>query len=249
VDAYHQATDLAVRPWRCWPLPHLAGPPLVGHRGGGGRLCCRLSAWRCRRSARRCRRRGCPQRRACGCRCPQAASSVRASGPSMSAGCADLARTQQVTAEPDTAAVSAVRLGVRPGAGRTAAVHRGHGRSPEQGGTPRPPVADRPCMPADCGSGHRAAACGHCQGGRGALRNCGHLAMPSGRLDGGRGAGVRSAAELDAVSVGCPPLLPKPWPVSGRPVSAQDPAPSAGVRCYRNRSPGRRLLDGWRHCR
>jgi hypothetical protein len=35
---------------------------------------------------------------------------------------------EQVSAEPDTAAVSAVRPGLRPGAGRTAAIRRGHGR-------------------------------------------------------------------------------------------------------------------------
>jgi hypothetical protein len=88
IDAEHQATDLAVRPWRRWPLPHLAVPFLVGHRGGGGRLSAGGPAWRCGRSARGCRPRRCPQRPgACGCRCPQAASTVRASGPSLSAGC------------------------------------------------------------------------------------------------------------------------------------------------------------------
>ncbi len=44
-------------------------------------------------SARPCRRHGCPQRRApAGCQCPPAASAVHTSGPSMSAGGADLAR-------------------------------------------------------------------------------------------------------------------------------------------------------------
>jgi hypothetical protein len=44
-------------------------------------------------SGRPCRRRGCPQRRTpAGCQCPQAASAVHTSGPSVSAGRADLAR-------------------------------------------------------------------------------------------------------------------------------------------------------------
>jgi hypothetical protein len=75
--------------------------------------------------------------------------------------------------------------------------------------TPRPPVADRPGTPTDCGSGTgrhlpTLPGCPRC------LRNCGYLAVPSGRLDGSRGAGVRSAADLDAGSVRCPPLLPQP---------------------------------------
>jgi hypothetical protein len=64
-----------------------------------------------------------------------------------------------VSAEPDTAAGSAAWLGMRPGtcrvlAGRllstadtAAALSRAE--------TPRPPVADHPGTPADCGSGHR----------------------------------------------------------------------------------------------
>jgi hypothetical protein len=135
IDAEHQATDLAVWPWRCWPMPHLAVPFPAGHPSGSGRFRCRLSS----RPLPQCPRAPAAVAgvhragRLRGCGCPQAASAVRASGPSVSAGCADLARNPGVSAEPDTAAVSAGRPGLRPGAGRTAALRRGHGGSPEQG--------------------------------------------------------------------------------------------------------------------
>jgi hypothetical protein len=44
IDAEHQATDLAVWPWRCWPMPHLAVPFPAGHPSGSGRFRCRLSS-------------------------------------------------------------------------------------------------------------------------------------------------------------------------------------------------------------
>jgi hypothetical protein len=67
--------------------------PWLGHGcGGGGRFCCRLSSGalpQCPHDP--CRSCGCPHRRACaGYRCPQAAPGVRMSGPSVSAGRADL---------------------------------------------------------------------------------------------------------------------------------------------------------------
>jgi hypothetical protein len=140
-------------------MPHIPVPFLVGHW-----------MWRWTvvlpavqrdvavMSARPCRRRGCPQHRApAGCRCPPAASAVHASGPSMSAGGADLARNPGVSAEPDTAAVSTMRPGLRPGAGRTADIRRGHGRRPPEqggrfGGRWQPTVHARP---AGYGSGHK----------------------------------------------------------------------------------------------
>jgi hypothetical protein len=63
------------------------------------------------------------------------------------------AEPRQVSAAPDTVAGSAVRLGVRPGAGRTAAVHRGHGRAPEQHGDTAAAGRRPPGTPVDCGSG------------------------------------------------------------------------------------------------
>jgi hypothetical protein len=66
-----------------------------------------------------------------------------------------------------------------------------------------------------------------------------------------RAAGVRPAAELDAVAMTAVRCYfrsrgrcPDGWPVSGRLVSAADTAAACGVRRYRNRSPGRRPLDG-----
>jgi hypothetical protein len=183
-----QTTDLAMRPWRCWPMPHLAVPLLVGPWGGGGRCCCRLSSValpQCPLDPAAVGGSAAPG--TCGLPVSTSRDPVHASGPSMSAGCADPGLEPNRCPEPDTAA------GSRP----MAAVHHGHGRSPEQGeDTAASPVADRPCMPtrqrqwaqaAACGSGtstppvapnqgvRRAARRrGHCGRVRGALRNCGH---------------------------------------------------------------------------
>jgi hypothetical protein len=154
---------------------------------------------------------------------------------------------QQVSAEPDTAAVPRYGWAYGRLLSGTAAVHRGHHRSPfSRGGTPGLPVADIHAHPpaAAVGTGSRPPTLPGCPG---CFRHCGHLAMPSRRLDGGRTAGVRSAAELHAASVRCPPLRPQPPPVSGQPVSTADPAAVCGVRRYRNRSPARRPLEGCRH--
>jgi hypothetical protein len=197
IDAEHQATELASGHGGCWPLPHLAVPLLVGHRVAVDGCAAGGPAWRCRRV-----RPALPPSRvaaapgACGCRCPPAASSVRGSGPSLSAGC--------------------------PGPGAEPS------RCPRNR-TPQPPVADHPGTPADCSSGHRRRlrklpGCPRC------LRNCGHLAMPSRWLEGGRRAAVRSAADLDTVSVRGPPLRPESRLVSGRPLSARDPAAVGGCR-------------------
>jgi hypothetical protein len=131
-------TAIALAPRVPWPevLWLYAGVAVDGAAAG-------CLAWRCRRAARRClpsRVSAAPG--ACGCRCPPAASTVCASGPSLSAGRADLARNpRQVSAEPDTAAVSAVRLGLRPGAVGVAghklvqhgAVRLRHGRMQQRG--------------------------------------------------------------------------------------------------------------------
>jgi len=62
-------------------------------------------------------------------------------------------------------------------------------------------------------------------------------------------SGVRVAANPGHCDrVRRPLLLPEPR-VSGRWLSAADTAAACGVRRYRNRSPGRRPLDGCRHCR
>jgi hypothetical protein len=198
---------------------------------------------------------------ACGCRCPPAASSVRASGPSLSAGCADLARNpagvRGTGHRGRVRGAAGSAAGYLPGAGRTAAVHRGGAAALSRAGTPRPPVADRPGTPADCGSGTGRRLRTQ-PGVRGALRNCGHLATPSGRLDGGRGAGVRSAAELDAVSVRCPPLRPetaawvrtaavRPGPCRSLPVSAATGTGRLAGGCWRGAATaGRRGRAGGR---
>jgi hypothetical protein len=150
----------------------------------------------------------------------------------------------RASAGPDTAAVSAGRPGVRPGAGRTAALRRGHGRgAPEQGrdmaiagGRPSmhvPPAAaveanrrmrcpreaaqtsTRAAVQTRVSAARRAAAGGgHCGSVRRCVRNCGRPAMPSGRL-----------------------------------VSTADTAAACGVCGYRKRSPDRWPLVWCRHCR
>jgi hypothetical protein len=93
IDVEHQATELAVRPWRVLAAAAPCGPAPGRTSRGGGRLCCRLSSVALPQglhdaaAVAAVRRAG-----ACGCRCPPAASTVQASGPSLSAGCADLAR-------------------------------------------------------------------------------------------------------------------------------------------------------------
>jgi hypothetical protein len=135
-DAEHQATDLAVWPWRCWPMPHLAVPfrPDMQAAVTGSAAGC---------PARRCRsvRVPMPQSRVstvpatCGLRVSAGRVRCRTIGPAHVCRLRRPGPQPRASAEPNTAAVSAGRLGLRPGAGRTATLRRGHGRgSPEQGG-------------------------------------------------------------------------------------------------------------------
>jgi hypothetical protein len=79
-----------------------------------------VSAYPCRSVRVPCRSRGCPPcRPPAGCGCPQAASTVHTSGPEVSAGCAELARTPghvRGTGHPGRVRWTS---GLRPGPGRT----------------------------------------------------------------------------------------------------------------------------------
>jgi hypothetical protein len=151
---------------------------------------------------------------------------------------------QQMSAELDTAAVSAVR----PGAGWTAAVHPGHRRSREQGGDTA--AGSQPSMHArrlqQWASG---AACRQCQSIQGGLRNRGHLTMPSGRLDGVAAERVSGRLQnwtlRQASAVHRCVRNHRRCPDSRCPPGTLPQA--AGVGGYRNRSPARRPLEGCRH--
>jgi hypothetical protein len=155
IDADHQPTDLAVRPWRVLAAAAPSGPvPWSDIGGGGGRFCCRLSSvavpWGPHDPAAVA---GVPQRRPpTGCRVHQPRPLSTSPDRRVSAGCADLARNPSRCPRNRTprqclwcGRVLAGRL--LSTADTAAALSRA--------GTPRPPVADQPCTPADCGSGQR----------------------------------------------------------------------------------------------
>jgi hypothetical protein len=187
---------------------------------------------------------------ACGCRCPPATSTVRASRPSLSAGCADLVQDPSRCLRNRTPRQGprCVRACGRVRAGRYCPPQTPpQPLQPVRGHRGRRSLTIHAHPPAAAvGIGRRLPTLPGCPG---CVRNGGHLAMPSGRLDSGHAAGVRSTAELDAASVRGPPPLPGLRPVSGRRVSATDTAAVCGVRCYRKRSSARRPLEGCRHCR
>jgi hypothetical protein len=187
---------------------------------------------------------------ACGCRCPPAASTVQASGPSLSAGCADLARNPSRCPRNRTPR-PCPRCGWACGrmlAGRPRSTG-GHGRSPEHGrghrGRRSPTIhARRPATLV--GSGRRLPTLPGCPSA------CGTAATWRCRPDGWTAAAERVSGRLrhgtrQASAVHrcvrnhsrcpdgrCPPgTLPQ----------------SAGIGGYRNRSPARRPLDGCRHRR
>jgi hypothetical protein len=154
-----------------------------------------------------------------------------------------------MSAEPDTAAVSAVRPSVWPGAGRallsttdTAAApsagagHRGR-RSPEHAYTP---------PAAAVGTNHRLRTP---PGVRGA---CGTAATWRCRPDFWMMAAARVSGRLRTWTLQATAVqrcVRKPRPVSERRCPPRTSPPSAGVRCYEKRSPARRRLDGCRHRR
>jgi hypothetical protein len=237
IDADHQPPDLAMRPWQCRLMPRLAVAFLVGHWVavyGAGAGC---PAGRCH-----CVRTTLPPSRVsaapgtAGYRCPPAASAVHASGPSMSAGCADLARNPSRCPRSRTLRpcprcgweCGRVLAGWPQATADTAA-------APEQAGTRRPPVANHPCTPAGRGSGHRPPPAGTAR-----VSDVVAALRPPGDA-------VRTAAELDAASVRCPPLLlePRRCP-DGRCPPGTLPQ-TAAIRCYGKRSPARRPLAWCRH--
>jgi hypothetical protein len=218
----------------------------VAGRTLGWRWTVLLPAVQCGRavvSARPCRGRGCRQRRAsAGCRYPQAASAVHARPDR---GCRPAAPTwlgtQQVSAEPDTAAVSAGRLRLRPAAGQTAAIRRGHGRgSPEQGGDLAVAGGGPSWTPAGDGSGRQpphtvSTAAAEPRRGRLSRRGC----PPHGMLP--------QPADTARVSAVLPELRPPGDAVRTAGVRHGYFRRLRGVCCYRKRSPARRPLDGCRH--
>jgi hypothetical protein len=234
--------------------------------------------WRCRRG-----RTTLPPSRvsaapgAGGCRCPQAASAVHASGPSLSAGCADLALNPAGVRGTGHRGSVRSAAGNAAGAGRTAAVHRRRRPPPRagrgHGGRRQPTVHGRPAglrqwTPAAAhgvrsGRGTLTRAAVHtrvhhtgCCRSRRTPRQCPRCFRTAAtwrcRPDGWMVAAERMSGRvrnwtLQASAVHrcfrnrrrCP---------DGRCPPGTLPS-SAGVRCYRKRSPGRRPLVGCRHRR
>jgi hypothetical protein len=235
-------------------MPHLAVPFLVGHRGGGGRLCCRLSSV------------ALPQ----GLHDAAAVADVRSGGrlwlplstgrvhgPSVRT--VDVRRLRRPSAQSSRCPrnwtlrqcprsvweYGRVLAGRRLSATNMAAALSGTG-------TPRPLVADHPYTPAadgaGCGSGHRPppADTARCPSACGTAATC--RCRPDGWIVAAeRVSGRRRNWTLQASPVHrsvrnhgrcpdgrCPPgTLPQ----------------AAGGRGYRNRSPARRPLEGCRHHR
>ena len=231
----------------CWPLPHLAVPLLVGHRGGSGRCCCRLSgvalpqglhgaaAVAGVRSAGRLRlpvstsRVHCPSVRTVAVRRPRG-----------------LARNPSRCPLPRTARrCPGWTAAVRPAPGRTPAASRARPQLLSRAGTRWSPGADRPCTPADCGSGHRPPPADTAR----VSEVLAELRPPS---DAVRTAGWRPRS-------GCP--FGGGTGRGKRPLSSAASETAAGVRTggvhrghcrqpgYRKRSPARRPLRGCRHRR
>jgi hypothetical protein len=157
---------------------------------------------------------------------------------------------QQVSAEPDSAAVPQcrwVRLGAAP-----------DGRCPPR--TPPQPLQQgrrgycgrrSPTIqahPPGCGSGHRPSPADPARVSEvlAELRSPGDAVRTAGWWP---RRGCPSAADLDAASVHCPPLRLKPQRCPDSRCPPGTLPQSAPVRGYRNRSPARRPLDGCRHCR
>jgi hypothetical protein len=249
-DAGQPTTDLAVRPWRCWPLPHLAVPFLVGHRGWrwtgvlpavqrgvavGLRDAAAVAGVRSAGSLRlpvSTSRVHCPSVRTVAVR--------RLRGPG--------AEPQQVSTEPDTVA-SGVDSGrpasTRPHPGRIA----GTAAAPEQGGD-TVVAGRRPSMHVRwLRQWAQAAACGHREGVRGAY---GAAATWRCRPDGWTVATERVSGRLRnctrQASAVHPCVRNRGRCPDGRCPPGTLPS-SAGVRCYRKRSPGRRPLVGCSHRR
>jgi hypothetical protein len=246
IDTEHQATELAVWPWRCWPMPHLAVPFPAGHASGSGRFHCRLS----NRPLPQCPRApaavaGCPPcRPPAGCGCPQATSAVahvrtadvrrRPTWPTPQR------RPQNRTPRQsplDVRACDQVLAGRPPSAADTAAapLSRAGDMAVASG---RPSLHAPPATAVDPGRRTRCLRRQH-------------------NLDAGdcpdqgvrRTAGCRSPPDLVAV---CPRWFRncgRLAMVSGRRGPPPTPPPPAGGCCYRKRSPGRWPLVGCRHRR
>jgi len=161
-------------------------------------------------------------------------------GPLMSAGCADLAGTQ---GRPRNRTPRQCPLDVRPAAGRTAALRRGHGRGAPEQGRDMAIAGGRPSMhapPVAAVDANRRRRCPRRQHkprrGRLSRPGCpphGVLPLAADTAAVSAGASGTAAARRCRPDGWCPPRTPPP----------------AGVRCYRKRSPDRWPLVWCRHCR
>jgi hypothetical protein len=180
---------------------------------------------------------------ACGLRVSAGRVRCPSGGPSVSAGCADLARNPGVSAEPDTAAVSAGRPGVRPVAGRTAALRRGHDRGAPEQGRDMAIAGSRPSMHAPPATrwtqSPSTVSAAVAEPGRGRLSRPG--CPPDGGLP--QPAGHCGQCPLCVRNRGRPAM------VSGRPGVHRGHRRLRGGWCYRKRSPDRWPLVWCRHCR
>jgi hypothetical protein len=222
-------------------MPHLAVPFPAGHPSGSGRFRCRLSSSRCR-SVRvpmpRSRVSTVPA--ACGLRGSAGRVRCPSGEPSVSAGCADLARNPGCPRNrtprqcpPEVRECGWVLAGRLLSAAAVAPLSRA--------GTWRSPAADHPCSPGRRRQYTPAACSVH--GGSGTSTR----AAVQTRVSAGRRAAA-ACRTLRAVSV----VRPEPRPPG-------DGVRTAGVHrghrrlrggcCYRKRSPDRWPLVGCRHRR
>jgi hypothetical protein len=222
-------------------MPHLAVPFPAGHPSGSGRFRCRLSSSRCR-SVRvpmpRSRVSTVPA--ACGLR--GSASRVRCpSGePSVSAGCADLARNPGCPRNrtprqcpPEVRECGWVLAGRLLSAAAVAPLSRA--------GTWRSPAADRPCTPRRRRQYTPAACSVHGGSGTSTRAAVQTRVSPDGGLP--QPAGHCGQCPLCVRNRGRPAM------VSGRPGVHRGHRRLRGGCCYRKRSPDRWPLVGCRHRR
>jgi len=231
-----QTTDLAVWPWRCWPVPHLALPFPAERTSGSGPLRCRLSNRPlppCPRAPAAAARVSTVPAPATGRGCPQAASAVA----TLDRRCLPAAPTWPATQRcprnraprpcpPCVPGVRQVLAGRPPSGADTATAPEQGGR---QGGRRRPTIHARP---AGDGSGHQPPTDGL------------HSSTTSTRtaVQTGVSAARRAAAARWT-------LRPPGDGVRTAGVQCGHRRPPAGVRGYRKRSPGSWPLEGCRHRR
>jgi hypothetical protein len=158
------------------------------------------------------------------------AAGVRRPRPRSQVWTADVCRLRRpgpqprASAGPDTAALSAGRPGVRPGAGRTAALRRGHGRGAPEQGRDMAIAGGRPSMhvpPAAAVEANRRMRCPRRQHkprrGRLSRPECpphGVLPQPADTAAVSAGASGTAAARRCRPDGWCPPRTPPPPAVS-----------------------------------